>query len=123
MIAVLFEVTPKPGLAARYFEIAAALRPELEKIDGFIGVERFESLTQPGKFLSLSWWRDEDAVRDWRSQARHREGQREGRTAIFGDYRIRVATVQRDYGLRERSQAPADSLAHFSSADERALAP
>lgn len=113
MIAVIFEVLPLPGRAPRYFEIAAALRPQLEVIDGFISVERFESLTTPGKYLSLSIWRDEDAVRAWRTQALHRAGQQEGRASIFADYRIRVAAVLRDYGLTEREQAPADSLAYF----------
>jgi heme-degrading monooxygenase HmoA len=113
MIAVIFEVQPKPGHAQRYFDIAAALKPMLETIDGFISVERFESLSQPGRYLSLSYWRDEDAVRAWRTQALHREGQREGRELVFDDYRIRVAAVVRDYGLRERDQAPADSRAYF----------
>lgn len=113
MIAVIFEVIPLPGRASRYFEIAAALRPQLDAIDGFISVERFESLTAPGKFLSLSLWRDEEAVRAWRTQALHRAGQQEGRSTIFADYRIQVAAVLRDYGLHERAQAPADSLAYF----------
>jgi heme-degrading monooxygenase HmoA len=113
MIAVIFEVVPKPGFAPRYFEIAAQLKPLLEGIDGFLSVERFESLAQPGKFLSLSFWRDEDAVRAWRTQALHREGQREGREVVFQDYRLRVAGVLRDYGLNEREQAPADSRAYL----------
>lgn len=113
MIAVIFEVQPKPGHAQRYFDIAAALKPMLETIDGFLSVERFESLSQPGRYLSLSYWRDEDAVRAWRTQTLHREGQREGRELVFDDYRIRVAAVVRDYGLRERDQAPADSRAYF----------
>jgi heme-degrading monooxygenase HmoA len=113
LIAVIFEVLPKPGQAQRYFEIAAGLKPMLEAIDGFISVERFESLTQPGRYLSLSYWRDEDAVRAWRTHALHRAGQREGREVVFEDYRIRVAGVLRDYGLRDRAQAPADSLKYF----------
>ncbi len=112
MIAVIFEVQPKPGHAQRYFDIAAALKPMLDGIDGFVSVERFESLSRPGCFLSLSYWRDEDAVRAWRNHALHREGQREGRAVVFDDYRIRVAAVLRDYGLRERAQAPADPLNH-----------
>lgn len=111
MIAVLFEVWPKAGLAQRYFDIAAELKPELEQVDGFISVERFESLTQPGRYLSLSYWRDEEAICVWRNQARHRQGQREGRVQVFDDYRIRVATVVREYGLHDRGQAPSDSLA------------
>jgi heme-degrading monooxygenase HmoA len=109
MIAVIFEVTPLPGQAQRYFDIAAALRAELEQIDGFVSVERFRSLTRPETYLSLSYWRDEDAVRRWRNQAQHRQGQREGRETVFASYRIRVAQVLRDYGLDERAQAPADS--------------
>jgi heme-degrading monooxygenase HmoA len=111
MLAVVFEVTPLPERAARYFDIAAALRPELERIDGFISVERFESLTRPGVFLSLSWWRDEQAILAWRNTACHRAGQAEGREAVFADYRIRVMACLRDYGMHERKQAPADSNA------------
>jgi heme-degrading monooxygenase HmoA len=111
MLAVVFEVTPLPGRAQRYFDIAAALRPGLERIDGFISVERFESLSRPGVFLSLSWWRDEQAIGSWRNCTHHRAGQSEGRDAVFADYRIRVLTCQRDYGLHDRLQAPADSNA------------
>lgn len=111
MIAVIFEVTPKAGHAARYFDIAEALRPQLDGIDGFLSVERFESLTRPGTFLSLSFWRDEEAVQRWRTHAGHRAGQAEGRAEVFADYRLRVATVLRDYGLHEREQAPADAKA------------
>lgn len=109
MIAVIFEVQPRPGRAARYFELAAALKLELERIDGFVSVERFESLTQPGRYLSLSFWRDEAAVRAWREHAAHRSSQEEGREAVFEAYRIRVAAVLRDYGLDQREQAPPDS--------------
>jgi heme-degrading monooxygenase HmoA len=113
MIAVIFEVIPKPGMAARYFEIAASLKPMLEATDGFISVERFESLAQAGKYLSLSFWRDEDAVRAWRTHALHRGGQQEGRSVVFADYRLRVAAVVRDYGMFDRAQAPQDSLAYL----------
>ncbi|MEZ5648981.1 MAG: antibiotic biosynthesis monooxygenase [Burkholderiaceae bacterium] len=109
MIVVIFEVEPLPGQAGRYFDTAASLREDLQATDGFISVERFESLTRPGHFLSLSFWRDEEAVRRWRSAGRHRDAQREGRSAIFAGYRIRVASVLRDYGLTDRAQAPADS--------------
>ncbi len=109
MYAVIFEVEPNEGKASRYFELAASLRSELEKIDGFISVERFESLTNKGKFVSLSFWRDEEAVRRWRSVETHRGAQAKGRAGIFSDYRLRVASVIRDYGLREREEAPADS--------------
>ena len=111
MLAVIFEVTPLLGHAQRYFDIAAALRPALEKIDGFISVERFESLSRPGVFLSLSYWRDEQAVAAWRNEACHRAGQRDGREAVFADYRIHVMTTVRDYGFHDRAQAPADSNA------------
>jgi len=109
MIAVIFELWPAPGRTDEYFALAGALRSELEKIDGFISVERFESVTQKGKFVSLSFWRDEEAVRKWRAVETHRGAQAKGRAGIFADYRLRVATVVRDYGLRDRDEAPADS--------------
>jgi heme-degrading monooxygenase HmoA len=111
MLTVIFEVTPRPGQADRYFELAAELARELQGIDGFISVERFQSLSRPGTFLSLSTWRDEAAVRAWRQHAEHRAGQREGRASVFAHYRIRVAQVLRDYGLDERAQAPGDANA------------
>ena len=111
MIAVIFEVVPREGHDEAYLSIAAGLRPQLEAIDGFIGVERFQSLTQPGKLLSLSFWRDEAAVRRWREVEAHRAAQQAGRGQHFADYRLRVAQVLRDYGLLEREQAPADSQA------------
>jgi heme-degrading monooxygenase HmoA len=111
MIAVLFELQPAPGCEEAYFAIAAALKDELATMDGFISVERFQSLSRPGHFLSLSWWRDEAAVRAWRCQPRHRAAQQQGRSHLFTDYRLRVATVVRDYGLRERGETPPDSLA------------
>lgn len=106
MIAVIFEVKPKDGQRQAYFDIAARLRPLVEEVDGFISVERFESLTEPGKILSLSFWRDEAAVRAWREQLDHRHSQQQGREAVFDDYRLRVAAVVRDYGMFERAQAP-----------------
>ena len=102
MIAVIFEVEPKAGRAQDYFDLAAALRPELETIDGFISVERFESLTNKGKFVSLSFWRDEASVKAWWSHAGHRDAQARGRSEIFADFRIRVAEVVRDYALADR---------------------
>jgi heme-degrading monooxygenase HmoA len=111
MIAVIFEVWPASGRKDDYLAIAATLRTELEKIDGFISVERFQSLTDPDKLLSLSFWRDEDAVQRWRNEVHHRESQAIGRTGVFADYRLRVASVVRDYGLNERAGAPADSRA------------
>ncbi|WP_306028502.1 antibiotic biosynthesis monooxygenase [Stappia sp. MMSF_3263] len=110
MIAVIFEVVPaKGGGRERYLEIAASLRPVLERIDGFISVERFQSLSDPDKVLSLSFFRDEDAVRAWRNRESHRAAQGQGRGGVFSDYRLRIAEVSRDYGLRDRAQAPADS--------------
>lgn len=109
MIAVIFEVWPAEGRAADYLDIAAGLRPELEKVDGFISIERFESLATKGKYLSLSFWRDEDAVHAWRNGRAHRDAQEAGRGGVFADYRLRVASVIRDYGFTERDQAPPDS--------------
>ena len=111
MIAVIFEVRPKPDQRDRYLDAAARLKPLLAGIDGFISIERFESLTEPGKILSLSIWRDEAAVANWRQLEQHRRTQEAGRKSIFADYRLRVAEVLRDYGLDERDQAPADSRA------------
>ncbi len=106
MYAVIFEVEPKPGRETDYLATAQQLRAELAKIDGFISVERFASLYNQGKILSLSFWRDEAAIKRWRSHTAHREAQRRGRDEIFADYRIRVASVVRDYGMSERTQTP-----------------
>ena len=110
MIAVIFEVEPHPKQRDTYLDHAAAMRPLLDDIDGFISVERFESLTQPGKLLSLSFWRDEAALDAWRKLDKHRTAQAMGRASYFQDYRLRVAGVMRDYGKTERDQAPADSV-------------
>ncbi|MFD1880395.1 antibiotic biosynthesis monooxygenase family protein [Paracoccus pacificus] len=107
MIAVIFEL--EPARPDRYFALAADLRPELEKIPGFISVERFESLTTPGRYLSLSFFSDEEAVKAWRNTAGHRAAQAEGRDGVLADYRLRVAEVLRDYGMGPREQAPGDS--------------
>ena len=107
MIAVIFEVEPTAEGYERYLEHAARLKPLLEQVDGFISVERFRSLANPDKLVSLSFWRDEQAVRAWREQAEHRDTQLAGREGILSDYRLRVAEVLRDYGLYEREQAPA----------------
>src|SRR5579875_3666307 len=115
MIAVIFEVWPADGRKDDYLAIAASLRADLECIDGFISVERFQSLTDPSKLLSLSFWRDEEAVKAWRTQEKHRAGQLRGRAGVFADYRLRVASVMRDYGLRERVEAPDDSRAVHES--------
>lgn len=109
MIAVIFEVWPTEGRSDEYFDLAAGLKAQLERVDGFISVERFESLTTKGKYLSLSFWRDEEAVRTWRSLEGHRRAQARGRGGVFANYRLRVAAVVRDYGMTERQEAPGDS--------------
>jgi heme-degrading monooxygenase HmoA len=109
MIAVIFEVVPAPGRKQEYLDLAAQLRPDLEKLDGFISIERFASLANEDKILSLSFWRDEDAVKRWRNFAGHREAQARGRSGVFAEYRLRVAGVIRDYGMNERAGAPQDS--------------
>jgi heme-degrading monooxygenase HmoA len=115
MIAVIFEVLPTEDGRKAYLDIAGELRLLLEEIDGFVSIERFESLAEPGKFLSLSFWRDERAVAAWRRTEAHRAAQREGRNVLFRDYRLRVAEVQRDYGMDDRAQAPADSRRHLGA--------
>jgi heme-degrading monooxygenase HmoA len=114
MIAVIFEV--EPAVRDDYFRIAAELRPLLDGIDGFISIERFQSLSDEGRILSLSFWRDEAAIAQWRTLEAHRAAQTEGRARIFRDYRLRIAQVARDYGMRERGEAPADSRAAHASA-------
>ncbi len=114
MIAVIFEVVPAAGRKQDYLDIAASLRSELEKIDGFISVERFASLSNEGKILSLSFFRDEAAVIAWRNLEAHRGAQAKGRGGVFADYRLRVASVMRDYGMSEREQAPTDSRERHS---------
>lgn len=109
MLAVIFEVWPAQQRANEYFDLATELRPLLETIDGFISIERFESLTTKGKYLSLSFWRDEEAIRTWRNMQMHRAAQARGRSGIFSDYRIRVAAVTRDYAMHARDEVPADS--------------
>ncbi|HWP90550.1 MAG TPA: antibiotic biosynthesis monooxygenase [Burkholderiales bacterium] len=106
MYAVIFEAEPAAGRQQDYLDIAAALRPELEKIDGFVSIERFSSLTKPGKILSLSFWRDEAAIIRWRQHEEHHRAQWQGRGGIFADYRLRVASVVRDYGMYDRAEAP-----------------
>lgn len=109
MIAVIFEAWPADGRQSSYLALAARLKAELVAVPGFLSVERFESLTEPGKLLSLSFFADEAAVRDWRNRAAHRQAQSAGRGGTFANYRLRVASVIRDYGLTERAEAPADS--------------
>ena len=111
MIAVIFEVEPDEGRRDTYLEIAGRLNPLLETMDGFVSVERFESLTTPGKILSLSFWSDEAEVAGWRRTQAHRQAQAAGRGGVFADYRLRVASVLRDYGMAERAEAPGDSRA------------
>jgi heme-degrading monooxygenase HmoA len=110
MIAVIFEFTPAPGRFPEYMDLATGLRAELDKAEGFISIERFESINSPGRFVSISFWRDEESVRRWRTLQQHRDAQRQGRGGIFSSYRLRVSQVVRDYSLDERSQAPEDSV-------------
>ncbi len=109
MLAVIFELEPVAERKQEYLDFAAQLASELTHIDGFISIERFESLSQPGKLVSLSFWRDEAAISAWRNLEQHRDAQQAGRDGIFSDYRLRVAEVIRDYGLQQRQQAPDDS--------------
>jgi len=109
MIAVIFEVEPKAKHKQQYLDIAATLRPELEHIEGFISIERFQSLTAENKILSLSFFRDEEAIKAWRNLNIHRHAQKTGRGKLFKDYRLRIAHVIRDYGMEDREQVPADS--------------
>jgi heme-degrading monooxygenase HmoA len=111
MIAVIFEVQPAEGRKEQYLDIAAGLRPILKQVDGFISVERFQSLTDPKKILSLSFFRDEEAIRQWRNLSAHRSAQAKGRAGIFDGYRLRIAGVIRDYGMDDRAEAPDDSRA------------
>jgi len=115
MIAVLFEVVPCAQGWQRYLELAASLVPALQKTEGFISVERFQSLNDPDKILSLSFWLDESSVRAWRQTHEHRNAQSAGRQGIFSDYRLRVVSVLRDYGLRDRDEAPRDSQHHHQT--------
>jgi heme-degrading monooxygenase HmoA len=111
MIAVIFEVEPAEGKRDAYLGIAADLRPLLDGIDGFISIERFQSLVDKNKVLSLSFWRDEEAVKAWRNTEEHRQAQKAGRGGIFAGYRLRIAQIVRDYGMTDRAEAPGDSRA------------
>ena len=111
MIAVIFEFTPAEGRMPEYFDLVAQLKPQLDKADGFISLERFESITTPGRYVSLQFWRDEESVAKWRNVQLHRKAQAKGRGGIIADYRLRIATVNRDYTRDDRTQAPKDSVA------------
>jgi len=114
VIAVIFEFTPAEGRFPDYMELVGTLKADLDKAEGFISLERFESITTKGKFVSLQFWRDEEAVRKWRNLQRHREAQKKGRAGIFETYRLRIASVVRDYTMDERTEAPEDSLSFHS---------
>ena len=109
-IAVIFEFTPAPGRKQDYLDLAAGLSAEVKDFDGFISIERFESISAPGRFVSISFWRDEEAVRKWRNVQKHREAQAKGRERIFTSYRLRVCSVIRDYEMDRRDEAPRDSV-------------
>ena len=106
MIAVIFEAWPAQGCRETYLDIAAELRHLLDASDDFLSLERFESVGEPGKLLSLSFWRDEQAVKTWRELEAHRAAQARGRGGVFRDYRLRVSEVLRDYGMNDRAQVP-----------------
>ena len=118
MIAVIFEVEPTEGRKQDYLDIAATMRPMVDEVEGFISVERFQSLTDPSKILSLSFFEDEDAIQRWRNLHAHRQAQAKGRGGIFADYRLRIAHVIRDYGMFDRKQAPDDSKAAHGTMKE-----
>jgi heme-degrading monooxygenase HmoA len=109
VIAVIFEFTPAEGRFAEYMELVGELKADLDKAEGFISLERFESINNKGKFVSLQFWRDEESVRKWRNVQKHREAQKKGRAGIFKSYRLRIASVLRDYEMDKRAQAPRDS--------------
>lgn len=109
MIVVVFEAIPAPGKWDGYLDIAASLKPELSKIEGFVSIERFRSISHPEKVLSLSFWKDEESVAKWRNVELHRIAQQAGRKTVFDDYRLRIGSILRDYGMNERAQAPHDS--------------
>lgn len=115
MIAVIFEVIPNEGKKEEYLDIAASLRPELDTIEGFISIERFQSFTDPSKVLSLSFWKDEESIQQWRNLEMHRAAQAKGRNEVFKDYHLRIATVVRDYGMFERKETPEDSSVFHDS--------
>jgi heme-degrading monooxygenase HmoA len=110
MIAVIFEVIPNQGKKEEYLDIAASLRPELDHIEGFISIERFQSFNDPEKVLSLSFWKDEESIQKWRNLEMHRHAQEKGRNEIFKEYHLRIATVVRDYGMFDREETPKDSF-------------
>jgi heme-degrading monooxygenase HmoA len=106
MYAVIFEVEVKPERMQEYLQIASELWNELNSIDGFISIERFQSLVNEGKLVSLSFWESEKAISAWRNNRNHKIAQQKGRSELFSDYRLRVAQIVRDYGLKNRGQAP-----------------
>lgn len=113
MIAVIFEVWPKPEYKDKYLELAQQLRRSVEEIDGFISVERFQSITEENKMVSLSFFETETALDQWRNTKAHRAAQQFGRSEYFADYRLRIARIERDYTKTERREVPKDSLALF----------
>ncbi|MFH6995700.1 antibiotic biosynthesis monooxygenase family protein [Flavobacterium sp. FlaQc-48] len=112
MIAVIFEVIPNEGKKEEYLDIAASLRPELDLIEGFISIERFQSFSNPEKVLSLSFWKDEESIQQWRNLEMHRHAQAKRRSEVFKDYHLRIAAVVRDYGMFDREETPKDSSSY-----------
>ena len=113
MIAVIFEFTPADGRFPDYMKLVGELKADLDRAEGFISLERFESITNKGKFVSLQFWKDEESVRRWRNLQKHREAQKHGRASVFDSYRLRIASVVRDYTMDERDQVPTDSKAVY----------
>jgi heme-degrading monooxygenase HmoA len=114
MIAVIFEVIPNEGKKEEYLNIAASLRPELDHIEGFISIERFQSFSDPEKVLSLSFWKNEKSIQQWRNLEMHRDAQAKGRNEVFKDYHLRIAQVVRNYGMFDRKETPTDSIGFHS---------
>ena len=112
MYAVIFEVIPTKTGKEEYLKIASTLKEFLQNREGFISIERFQSLVDENKLLSLSFWEDEKSIEIWRNMFEHRVAQDKGNARIFEDYRIRVAKVERDYTKTNREQAPKDSNEH-----------
>ena len=120
-VVVLFEVTPTAEGKVRYLELAAQLKLLLSDAKGFIHSERFSSLNEEGKLLSLNVWENEESVKKWRNELHHRMSQSEGRERLFENYRITVAYVIREYDdyNRREAQEEYNEYFHNKQADDR----